>query len=100
MPNDTMIDPALPFIDLHRHLDGSVRLNTILELGRQHNIELPGKTVEDLRPHVNVTVPQPGLMEFIGKMLWMTRVLADGDACRRVARENVEDAQREGIDYL
>ena len=94
------IDRTLPFIDLHRHLDGSVRLETILDLARQHNIELPATTVEELRPHVNVTEPQPGLMAFIGKMLWMTRVLADGDACRRVARENVEDARREGIDYL
>ncbi|HEY5074041.1 MAG TPA: adenosine deaminase [Pyrinomonadaceae bacterium] len=94
------IDPTLPFIDLHRHLDGSVRLETILDLARQHNIALPATTVEDLRPHVHVTEPQPGLMAFIGKMLWMTRVLADGEACRRVARENVEDAKREGIDYL
>src|SRR5256714_4344970 len=95
-----MIDPNLPFIDLHRHLDGSFRLETILELARQHNIELPGATIEELRPHVEVTEPQPGLMAFIGKMLWMTRVLANGEACRRIARENVEDAKREGIDYL
>ena len=95
-----MIDPTLPLIDLHRHLDGSVRLETILDLARQHNIALPATTVEDLRPHVQVTEPQPGLMAFIAKMLWMTRVLADGEACRRVARENVEDAKREGIDYL
>jgi len=95
-----VIDPALPFIDLHRHLDGSVRLETIVELGRQHNIELPGNTVEEIRPHVQVTEPQPGLMAFLAKMLWATRVLADGEACRRVARENVEDAKREGIDYL
>jgi adenosine deaminase len=39
-------------------------------------------------------------MAFISKMLWMTRVLADADACRRITRENVEDAKREGIDYL
>ena len=96
----TKIDPTLPFIDLHRHLDGSVRLETILELGRQHNIELPGRTVEELRPHAQVTEPQPGLMAFLAKMLWATRVLADGEACRRVARENVEDAKREGIDYI
>src|SRR5947209_1869093 len=100
MAAPSTIDHTLPFIDLHRHLDGSVRLETILDLARQHNIELPATTVEELRPHVNVTEPQPGLMAFIGKMLWMTRVLADGDACRRVARENVEDARREGIDYL
>jgi adenosine deaminase len=94
------LDPTLPFIDLHRHLDGSVRLETIVDLGRQHNIELPGTTVEEIRPHVQVTEPQPGLMAFIAKMLWATRVLVNGEACRRVARENVEDAQREGIDYL
>jgi adenosine deaminase len=63
-------------------------------------VKLPGTTVEELRPHVQVTEPQPGLMAFIGKMLWLTRVLADGEACRRIARENVEDAKREGIDYL
>jgi adenosine deaminase len=95
-----MIDPTLPLIDLHRHLDGSVRLETVLDLARQHGIKLPASTVEELRPHVVVTEPQPGLMAFIGKMLWMTRVLADTDACRRIARENVEDAKREGIDYL
>src|SRR6476661_9877426 len=100
MTNTSMIDPSLPFIDLHRHLDGSMRLETIVDLGRQHNIELPGKTVEEIRPHVQVTEPQPGLMAFIAKMLWGTRMLVNGEACRRVARENVEDAQREGIDYL
>jgi adenosine deaminase len=30
----TMFDPKLPLIDLHRHLDGSIRLETILDLGR------------------------------------------------------------------
>ena len=100
MPNAPLIDPALPFIDLHRHLDGSIRLETIIDLARQHNIELPGKTVEEIRPHVQVTEPQPGLMAFIAKMLWGTRMLVNGEACRRIARENVEDAQSEGIDYL
>ena len=89
-----------PLIDLHRHLDGSVRLETILDLGRQHGIPLPGDTLETLRPHVVVTTPQPGLIEFLAKFRWMTGVLVDYDACRRVARENVEDAQREGIRYI
>ncbi len=96
----SLIDPAFPLVELHRHLDGSVRLETIIDLARHHNIELPGTTVEEIRPHVQVTEPQPGLMAFIAKMLWATRMLADGEACRRVARENVEDAKREGIDYI
>lgn len=89
-----------PLIDLHRHLDGSVRLETILDLGRRHGIPLPGDTLETLRPHVVVTTPQPGLIEFLAKFKWMTAVLADYEACRRVARENVEDARREGIRYI
>ena len=95
-----MIDPKLPLLDLHRHIDGSVRLETILDLGKRHGVKLPATTVEELRPHVQITERQPGVMAFIAKMLWMTAVLADTEACRRIARENVEDAKREGIDYI
>jgi adenosine deaminase len=94
------IDPTFPLIDLHRHLDGNVRLETILDLGRQHNLPLPAWDLEGLRPHVQVTEPQPGVMAFIAKFKWMTGVLVDTDACRRVAYENVEDAGREGLDYV
>jgi adenosine deaminase len=95
-----MIDPNFPLIDLHRHLDGNVRLETILHLGRRHNLPLPAWDLEGLRPHVQVTNPQPGVMAFIAKFKWMIGVLVDYDTCRRVAYENVEDAQREGIDYV
>jgi len=94
------MDPTLPFIDLHRHLDGNVRLQTILDLGRKHNIRLPGDTLETLRPHVQVTEVMPDLLAWLNKLHWMIAVLGDYDACRRIARENVEDAKAEGIDYL
>ncbi len=96
----SMIESDLPLIDLHRHLDGSIRLQTILDLGRQHKLPLPSFELEELRPHVQVTVPQPGVMAFIAKFKWMVGVLADYDACRRVAYENVLDAKKEGIDYI
>jgi len=95
-----MPDPTLPLIDLHRHLDGSVRLQTILDLGRQHNLPLPAWDLDGLRPHVQVTTPQPGVMAFLQKFKWMTGVLVDYDACRRIAYENVEDALAEGIAYI
>ena len=95
-----MIDPTLPLIDLHRHLDGAVRLQTIVDLGRQHNLPLPSFDLEELRPHVQVTTPQPGVMAFLQKFKWMVGVLVDYDACRRIAYENVQDAQREGIAYI
>src|SRR5271157_476974 len=96
----SVIDPDLPFIDLHRHLDGSVRLQTILELGCQHHLSLPAWDLDGLRPYVQVNGPQPGIMSFISKFEWMTGVLVDYDACRRIAYENVQDAKSEGIDYI
>lgn len=95
-----MISTDIPLAELHRHLDGSTRLQTILELGLQHNLPLPAKTLAGLRPYVQVSTPQPGVMAFIEKFKWMTGVLVDYDACRRIAYENVEDAWREGIDYI
>jgi len=95
-----MIAPDLPLVELHRHLDGSIRLSTILDLGLQHNLPLPARTLEELRPYVQVSTPQPGVMAFIEKFEWMTGVLVNYDACRRVAYENVEDAFKEGIDYI
>lgn len=95
-----MIDPSLPLIDLHRHLDGNIRLETILDIGRKHQQTLPAWTVEGLRPYVQVTEPQPGVMSFIGKFHWMINALVDYEACRRVAYENVIDAQKEGLDYI
>ncbi|MDT8381701.1 MAG: adenosine deaminase [Brevefilum sp.] len=95
-----MIHDDLPLIDLHRHLDGNVRLSTILELGRKHNISLPADTLEGLRPHVQVTEPQTDIMAYFQKFSIMVSIFADYDACRRVAYENVLDAFAEGIDYI
>jgi adenosine deaminase len=95
-----MIDPHLPLIDLHRHLDGSVRLETILDLSRKHGLHLPAWDLGSLRPYVQVTSAQPGVMAFIEKLGWMTGVLVDYDACRRIAYESVEDAYLEGIHYI
>jgi len=77
-----------------------VRLRTILELADQHGIPLPADDEESLRPFVQVTDPQPGVMAFLEKFRYMVGVLADYEACRRVAYENVLDAQGEGLDYV
>jgi len=95
----SMIDPTLPLIDLHRHLDGSVRLETILDLGRQHNLPLPAHDLEGLKPHVQIVEPQPGVMAFIAKFHWMTEVMVDLKACWRIAYENVEDLVTQHLDY-
>ena len=95
-----MIDTNLPLTDVHRHLDGNIRAQTILDLGRQFNLSLPASTLETLLPHVQVTSNEPDLVSFLSKLDWGVKVLASLEACRRVAYENVEDAARNGLHYV
>ncbi|MCX0500089.1 adenosine deaminase [Erwinia billingiae] len=94
-----MIDTQLPLTDIHRHLDGNIRAQTILDLGREFNLTLPATTLELLRPHVQVTQTEPDLVSFLNKLDWGVKVLGSLEACRRIAQENVEDAARAGIHY-
>lgn len=89
-----------PLVELHRHLDGNVRLETVIELARRHRLPLPAPTAEELAPHVRLAEPRADLLGFLVRLDLLRSVLADYDAVRRVARENLEDAAAEGIDYI
>ncbi|ROP61969.1 adenosine deaminase [Enterobacter sp. BIGb0383] len=95
-----MIDLNLPLTDIHRHLDGNIRAQTILDLGRQFNLALPADTLDALRPHVQITHHEPDLVSFLSKLDWGVKVLASLDACRRVAYENMQDAAANGLHYV
>jgi adenosine deaminase len=95
-----MIDKNIPLTDLHRHLDGNIRPQTILELGQQFQIQLPATTLPELLPHVQVMDNQPDLLSFLSKLDWGVKVLGDLEACRRVAWENMQDAAQQGLDYV
>jgi adenosine deaminase len=71
-----MIDTSLPLTDIHRHLDGNIRAQTILDLGRQFNLTLPAQTLETLIPHVQVTSNEPDLVSFLSKLDWGVKMLA------------------------
>jgi len=94
-----MINKNIPLTDIHRHLDGNIRIETILELGQKFNLPLPATEIEALRPFVQVVETQPDLVSFLSKLDWGVAVLGDLDACYRVAYENVEDAKNALIDY-
>ena len=96
----SFIDPDFPLVELHRHLDGNVRLETILEIGLKNDLGLPARTLEELRPYVQVTEPKPSVLSFFEKFKWLTMVMIDYYACNRIAYENVEDAKNEGIDHI
>ncbi len=94
-----MVDPRLPLIDLHRHLDGNIRPTTIWQLAQQHQISLPCSQFEDFIPYVQIQESEPDLLAFLQKLDWGVNVLKTLDDCKRIAYENVEDAASAGIDY-
>ena len=70
-----MISKDLPLVELHRHLDGAIRLQTIIELADAHGIGLPARDAEGLAPYVHIDRSAPGLMAFIARFEYMTAVL-------------------------
>ncbi|WP_432452016.1 adenosine deaminase [Agarivorans sp. QJM3NY_29] len=88
-----------PVTDLHRHLDGNIRAETILELGRKFNVALPANQLAGLVPHVQITKQEPNLIAFLSKLDWGVKVLGDYEACALVAEQNVEDLMKAKIDY-
>ena len=87
----------LPKVELHRHLDGSIRFDTITELARHHNIDLGVKTRAELMAKVVVKEPMKSLQQVLDSFWTSQKVLASYEAIKRVTFENVEDCYLDGI---
>ncbi len=90
----------LPKTDLHVHLDGSLRLDTILDLARQDNIELPSTTKEGLTDAMNLGRNTGSLVEYLKAFDVTLRVLQTASSLRRAAYELGIDAASEGVRYM
>ncbi|WP_371193009.1 adenosine deaminase [Glaciecola sp. SC05] len=90
----------LPLVDLHRHLDGNVRVSTILALAKEHKLPLPSEHLDTLEKIIYIQDKTSNLLEFLQKLDYGVSVLANIEACERIAFENVEDAYNEGLAYV
>jgi adenosine deaminase len=91
---------ALPKTDLHVHLDGSLRLETILELAKQQRVELPATDVEGLRAAIGCGNNFGSLVEYLRGFDITLRVMQNEAALERIAFELAEDAHRENVRYM
>jgi adenosine deaminase len=91
---------ALPKIDLHRHLEGSLRLSTLVEVARRFELDLPAGDLEALRPLVQVTNDEPNFRNFLEKFNVLRRFYQAPDVISRLAYEVVADAARDNVRYL
>ena len=90
----------LPKVDLHRHLEGSLRLETLAEIASEHGIDLPSYNIEQLRPYVQFTDEEPDFHRFLEKFKLLKRFYTTREAVKRVAYEAVIDAAADNVKYL
>lgn len=90
---------ALPKSDLHCHLDGSLRLGTLIELAKEQDVTLPSMTEEGLRKLV-FKDSYRDLPEYLHGFAYTCAVLGDLEALERVSYELGQDCLAEGVCYL
>lgn len=90
----------LPKTDLHVHLDGSIRITTLIELAKKHKVKLPAETEEGLQKVVSVGDDCESLEEYLKAFDITLSVMQTEDALSRTAYELAEDAAKENIRYL
>lgn len=89
----------LPKNDLHLHLDGSLRLKTLIDLARERKVALPSQTPDGLRELVFRERYQ-NLGEYLEGFQYTVAVLSDAEALERVSYELAVDNQAEGVRYI
>jgi adenosine deaminase len=90
----------LPKTDLHVHLDGSLRLATILDLAERQRVELPARDPDRLRSAMHLGENCGTLVEYLRAFEVTLRVMQTEDALRRIAYELAEDAAHENVRYM
>ena len=90
---------SLPKVDLHRHLEGSLRLGTLLEVAKAFGIDLPG--TDRLRPMVQINRSDPLTSQnFLSKFETLREFYRSPEVIARLTKEAIADAAADNIRYL
>jgi len=90
----------LPKVELHRHLEGSLRLETMLDIARAHGITVPvnGTRLSHL---VQIQNHEPFTYQnFLAKFTTLRMFYRSPEVIHRITHEAVEDAARDKVRYL
>jgi adenosine deaminase len=90
----------LPKAELHCHLDGSLRIKTIIELAETQGVELPSKNEHDLSKILSIGPLEKSLEDYIEKFDITLSVLQTPESLERAAFELAMDCYEDGVRYL
>jgi adenosine deaminase len=91
---------SFPKVELHRHLEGSLRLATMLDVARKHGMTLPANVVR-LSRLVQIQDEEPFTFEnFLGKFNNLRMFYRSPEVIDRITREAIEDAAKDNVRYM
>ncbi len=90
---------TIPKVELHRHLEGSLRVTTLADIARTYNI---GYTdTAELTPLVQIGEQEPYTVEnFLSKFATLRQFYRTSEIIQQVTREAIEDAAQDKIRYM
>lgn len=89
---------AMPKIELHCHIDGSLRPDTMIELAREQGVVLPYDDADALRTYMHAD-DVSSLQEYLDRFDVTISVLQTAEALERTAFELVQDVAADGVRY-
>ncbi len=90
----------MPKTDLHCHLDGSLRIDTVLDLAKKQKVELPTTDRKALKKLLVPGLKCKSLVEYLRPFDITLSVMQEAEALYRTAFELAEDAAKENVWYL
>ncbi len=90
----------LPKIELHCHLDGSVRPETIIDIAKKEGVDIPSYNVELIRNMVIAPVDCVSLDDYLKRFSIPVSIMQSKESLRRIAFELFEDSAKENVKYM
>jgi adenosine deaminase len=91
---------ALPKVELHRHLEGCISAELLLEIAKDYQVELPANDLEGLRSLIQVKGQAGNLKEFLEKFYFLGKAFPTLEAVERVSYCVCRDCARDNIRCL
>lgn len=90
----------IPKVELHCHIDGSLRPKTVLELCLKNKIKTQASNLEEMEKQLKITKECNSLKEYLEKFDYPIMIMQKKEDIYRVTLELLEDASKDGIRYI
>ena len=90
---------SFPKIDLHLHLDGSIRTTTVWDIATKNNLQMPADDMEGYDAWMEKCSYSGSVNEFLKMFDYSTMVMQDHESLARITKELIEDIAKQGVVY-